>query len=97
MLDPNRKYLHRFVKIHPVLRKRGASRVCEILRNYDEKKVTNVGSSSIQTVLHQLFHGGAKIEHDLSRTDPMNGLAVDGLDGFGRLQAGAGGGTAERG
>lgn len=51
------------------------------------EKVTDVGSSSIQAVFHQLFHGSTKIQHNLSGTDPMNGLTVDGLDGFGRLQA----------
>lgn len=51
-------------------------------------RVTDVGSSGIQAVFHQLFHGRAEAQHDLPRADAMDRAAVDGPDGPGELRAG---------
>lgn len=50
-------------------------------------RVTDVGSSCIQAVFHQLFHGRAEVQHNLPRADAIDRDAVDRPDGPGGLRA----------
>lgn len=51
-------------------------------------RLTNLCSTCIDTVLHQLFHSCGQSQHHLPRADLMYWVFINGLDGSGWLWAG---------